>query len=262
MADGSSSLLKPVRLDLDPNSATAGREWKHWHRTFTNFIDDCGTKAPDQFKALVNCVSSRVYEFIEECADYNSAIDILNNIYDKTPNEMFSRHILATRRQQSGESLDTFLQELRRLSKNCSFKAVTADQYREELIRDSFINGLTSAFIRQRLLENKTLTLQAAYDMASSMDIAQRNAELYNEPSSSSTCAVNLSSMNGLSTSRSVEPSEDGESRTFSAAVPAKVGLPSKEKSCYFCGRMFHFRNVCPARGIHCRKCGKLGHFE
>ena len=40
-------------------------------------------------------------------------------------------------------SLDEFLQQLRKLSKDCNLKDVTADQYREELVRDSFINGLS-----------------------------------------------------------------------------------------------------------------------
>ena len=41
------ALLKPARLDLDRNSPTAAKEWKHWHKTFTNFITECGSKAPD-----------------------------------------------------------------------------------------------------------------------------------------------------------------------------------------------------------------------
>jgi len=41
---------------------------------------------------------------------------------------------------------------------------VSAEQYREELIRDSFINGLSSQGIRQRLLEKDDLSLEAAYD--------------------------------------------------------------------------------------------------
>ena len=70
----------------------------------------------------------------------------------KTPNKMFARHDLATRKQQPGESLDEFLEELKILSKHCGFDTVTSESYRSEMIRDSFINGLTSNHIRQRLL--------------------------------------------------------------------------------------------------------------
>lgn len=79
---------------------------------------------------------------------------------------------MATRRQQSGESLDEFLRELHKLSKDCNFKAITAEQYREELVRDAFINGIASAFIRQRLLENKSFNLEAAHSQARTLDLA------------------------------------------------------------------------------------------
>jgi hypothetical protein len=52
------------------------------------------------------------------------------------------------------------------LSKDCNFSQVTANQYRDEAVRDAFITGLLSTNIRQRLLENKTLNLQTAFDQA------------------------------------------------------------------------------------------------
>lgn len=135
-------LLKPQRLDLDPNSPAAAKNWKHWLRILNNFFDECGNDAPDKLKTLISFVSSDVYDYIEECTTYDSAIDVLSKLFVKTPNVIFSRHLLATRKQKPGESLDEFLQELQRLSKDCAFKAVTADQYRQEVIRESFINGL------------------------------------------------------------------------------------------------------------------------
>ena len=67
-----SKILKPQRLDLDHNSVDAAKEWKHWKRTFQNFIDDCGDDAPDKFCSIVNCVSASVFEYIEECTTYES----------------------------------------------------------------------------------------------------------------------------------------------------------------------------------------------
>ena len=172
-------LLKPTRLDIDPNSPTAGREWKHWHKTFVNFIEECGANAPNKFRTLINCVTADVYELFEQCTDYDSAIAALQNVYVKTPNEIFARHLLSTRQQKPGESLDEFLRELHKLSKDCKFRAVSAEQYKEECVRDAFINGLASPVIRQRLLENKTLDLKSAYDQAYTLDLAQRNANAY-----------------------------------------------------------------------------------
>lgn len=43
---------------------------------------------------------------------FDSVINISDKLYVKTPNEIFARHLLDTRQQNPGESLDEFLQEL------------------------------------------------------------------------------------------------------------------------------------------------------
>ena len=177
-----SKLLKPERLNLDPQSPNAVKDWKYWFKTFENFIIMCGTDAPDKHLSLIYLISSDVYEYVEDCTDYDSVKNTLEKLYVKSPNEVFARHLLATRRQQFSETLDVFFQNLRKLSKDCKFKAVSAEQYRDEMLRDAFINGLLSPEIRQRLLENDKLTMDSAFDKASSMDVAQRNASAYSSP--------------------------------------------------------------------------------
>ena len=94
------NLLKPERLDLDPNSPTAAKEWMYWLRTFNNFIAECGNGAPDKYRTIISLMTHNVFDYVEDC------VKTLQNLYIKTPNEIFARHLLANRRQQSGESLD------------------------------------------------------------------------------------------------------------------------------------------------------------
>jgi len=56
----------------------------------------------------------------------------LHNLYVRAPNEIFARHLLAT----ACQTLDDFLQTLLKLS-DCNFTAVSAEQYKEEMIHDS-----------------------------------------------------------------------------------------------------------------------------
>ena len=56
---------------------------------------------------------------------------------------------------------------------------MTAEQYREDLLRDGFINGITCTAIRQRLLEKDDLTLDAAFEQAFSLDRAQQQSSSY-----------------------------------------------------------------------------------
>ncbi|VDI55795.1 Hypothetical predicted protein, partial [Mytilus galloprovincialis] len=64
----------PERLDANPDSPTAAKEWFHWKRTFTNFLTSAGEEAPDKLIMLINFVSPRVYEYIGECETYDTAI--------------------------------------------------------------------------------------------------------------------------------------------------------------------------------------------
>ncbi|XP_064080604.1 uncharacterized protein LOC135197465 [Macrobrachium nipponense] len=225
-------LLKPTHLDLDPSSSSAAKEWRHWHKTFSNFIQECGEMAPNKLRTLVNYVSLNMYDYIEECVNYDTAISTLEKLYIKAPNKIFSRHLLATRQQKAGETLDEFLRELRKLGKDCNLKAVSTEQYREELIRDAFINGLASPMIRQRLLENKTLDLQAAYDQAYSLDLAQRNASFYSHmlPHVGHTAAV-VTPDHALIADDHVKSGPMSES--------------CRDSICNKCGRKGHFAKAC-----------------
>ena len=151
--------------------------------------------------------------------------------------------MLATRRQQAGESLDEFLNVLKRLSKDCNFKAVSAENYQKEMIRDAFINGLLSQHIRQKLLENTTLDLDAAYRQARSLESAQRNSDVYSTQGTHSLNTV---------------ASPPNVSSIFN--TPAVIAV-NKNRKCYFCGNNIHNRQNCPARDYTCNKCGKTGHF-
>ena len=114
-------LMKPERLDLDPSAPNAAKEWRHWRRTFDNFIIECGIDpVPNKHRIITNLISANVYEHIEDCTDFQSVIDTLDNLFVKSPNVIFARHLLSTRRQQSRETLDQFLQDLRKLSKTVS----------------------------------------------------------------------------------------------------------------------------------------------
>ena len=107
---------------------------------------------------------------------------MLENLYVKTPNEIFARHLLATTRQTPGQSLNDFVQKLQGLGKDCSFRPVTAQVYREKMVRDAFINGIISSSIRQRLLENRELTLRDAVRQANTLQLAQQNSLAYDVP--------------------------------------------------------------------------------
>lgn len=242
-------ILRPEKFDANPNSSEAAKEWKHWLKTFENFLSvSNATTEPQKLQVLHNFISATIFDYISECADYKAAIEKLGKLFVKPKNEIFARHLLATRKQQVGETIDEFLQNLRILSKDCEFKAVSAEDHRNEAIRNAFICGLNSNHIRQRLLEHDTLTLAKACDNARSLEAAQRNSEQY--------------TMNHSVNAVSTEIGKQGDAVQVALAPNNAVQVAAVSKqTCFFCGNSRHPRKLCPARDVECFKCTKVGHF-
>ncbi|XP_068220393.1 uncharacterized protein [Palaemon carinicauda] len=241
-------LLRPSRFDVDPDSAQAAKEWTHWLRTFTNFVEAVQLTTPtlDKLVLLTNYVAPSVYDYISECETYENAEEVLTSLYVKPNNEIFARHLLATRRQNSGESLDQFLQALKLLAKDCQFKSVTAEEACDSYVRDAFINGLVPGAIRQRLLENLTLSLNTAYEQARTLEMAQKHSASYSsaEPVNAAVSAMNR------------------EEESFSAENNSvSVSAATSSARCFFCGNNRHPRTQCPAKDAVCLKCKKQGHY-
>ena len=245
----------------DPEEASAGKQWNHWFKTFENFLHTLrtGTAAartpvPEDTKlqVLINYVAPNVFELISECETYTDAVDILKEIYEKKKSDVFSRHLLQTRKQQPGETLDQYLQALKILAKDCKFEAVTANKYKDESVRDAFINGLQSNYIRQRLFELKDLDLQTACTTARSLEMAHKHADSYLEHGHSHGTHGQVAAYASKQDSLEDTESTVDDKSSVTAAVKQK---------CFFCGFDRHPRNKCPAKDSTCNNCSKTGHW-
>ena len=171
------SILKPKELSALPNEAGATEIYIHWLATLEGFIESIegrreeGQPPLNKRRILINCVSAKVYVFIADALTYELAKGKLDRLYKRKVNDVYARHLLATRRQNTGETIQEFIQALETLAKNCQFVATTAEAYKEHMLRDSLINGLASSCIRQRLLEKEDLTYQQAVDIAETLII-------------------------------------------------------------------------------------------
>ena len=255
-------LMQPCRLNLDPGSNSAAKEWKHWLKTFENYVEVLTGAHHEErrnfnkLKVLVNCVSHQVYDHIDECETYEAAIQVLKSLYVKTPNVVFARHLLATTKQEAGQSLDNFLLILTQLSKDCNFANVSSEEYRKEMIRDAFINGISSHTIRQRLLENNELTLERAFEQARTLDSAQKSSEVYTVNGHNGGTLASTSTVPDVSGPRAPQETTSTIENSTLAATN------NVSKLCYFCGRTYHSRSNCPAKNAVCYKCNKKGHFS
>ena len=131
-----------------------------------------------------------------------------------------NRHKLITCTQEPLQSIDNYMQELQLVAKTCNFEAVTADENKQQYIRDAFINGITSSAICQRLLENHTLAMSQAFNQARTLEQAGKQS------------------------------ASEEVSFTLAAALKKVFSNRSKDEQekCFFCGNVRHPRSNCPAR--------------
>ena len=88
-------------------------------------------------------MSPDIYVHVEEENEYDSIVAALSQFYEKKQrNNVFSKHLLVSRRQANDENVLEYLRALQLLAKDGTFVDVRAMTYHDELIRDSFINGL------------------------------------------------------------------------------------------------------------------------
>ncbi|XP_026317739.1 uncharacterized protein K02A2.6-like [Hyposmocoma kahamanoa] len=214
--------LRPDKLNIDPTGNSASKEWEHWKRTFESFLSNFTKEtAGMKIDILINHVSPTIFAYISECTTYEEALDILDKLFNKPKNVVYARYILATRRQKHDESIDTYMQVLKLLAKDCQFGKVDAETNKSDNIRDAFITGLNSSKIRQRLFENLTLSLDKAYDQARSLEMAEMNSQSYE--------SSNLNAVQGSS------KEEESSAASFF------------KRKCFFCGGRVHPRKDCPA---------------
>lgn len=264
-------ILKPKELSCDPNAPDSSKIFKFWLRTVEDFIASLQESSPgdsiNKVRIIISCLSPEIYPFVEDILDYEEIVDVLQKTYIKRKNNVYARYLLLSRQQNPNESISAYLQALKTLAKDCTFSSVSAECYRNELIRDSFINGLISPTIRQRLLEMDSLELQKAHELADSLDRAQKQSSMMGKGLFQSPVVavaprnVSDNTMNGSQITDSEEIGDKNEALavSFDRDGTARGGV---NKTCFFCGgSQIHKRIFCPARDVECRKCHKIGHF-
>ena len=113
----------------------------------------------------------------------------------------------------------------------CNFTKVDAETYKLEYIRDTFIGGLQSKYIRQRLLESNITDFKLLFEQARILETTQNCMDSFTTP------LQNENIVNAISKKNSTV-------------------------NCWNCGNPSHAKSLCPARNFECFNCGKKGHFS
>ena len=138
-----------------------------------------------QVAVLLTVIGSKPYELLHSLLapavpaskKYAELVAVLGDHLNPKPLVIAERFKFHHRNQRVGETVAQYMAALRKLTECCEFK-----DYLEEALRDRLVCGLRSEVVQRRLLSEKGLKLQTAYDVAVSMETASRQASELQSP--------------------------------------------------------------------------------
>ncbi|XP_045452929.1 uncharacterized protein LOC123662084 [Melitaea cinxia] len=248
--------------------------WKKWWQCFELFLLASDLEDASEKRKIAIMLHTIGEKGIEIYNSFNIDItrttlkDIkikFDNYFEPQKNLTIVRHSFFTRMQKPEEGIDTFLTDLQNIGNKCEFGTL-----KHSLIKDIFIANMSSRLthVRQRLLQETDLTLEKAISIANNVIMAQQNAQTM-ENSQYSDNVLHLSQSytksqskkQSTSNNRNKSNNKNLHNQNFaSRRSQSPVPKTSNNNKCTHCGQCYH-RFKCPASGVRCKICHKIGHF-
>ena len=235
-----SGVKPPPALVLSSNKC---ENWKLWKQQWNNYVilsklDKM--EATVQLAMLENCLGSDGLKICnsltfgtDETKDMKAVLMKLEETFIGELNETYERYMFNLRKQQSGESIDDYVTDLRNLAKSCKF----CDCLGESLLRDRIVMGVRDLETRKKLLEIKNLKLSACIDLCRSIEATN----------------TQLASVSDMKEVHKIKTK-------FSGKTDYKNG--KADFTCHFCCKKHKMqKSLCPAWGQTCSKCKQKNHF-
>ena len=227
-------------------------DWVEYSERFEMYLLANGvTEAEIKRAVFLSTIGSAAYKLLRslvgEEVKTKSIADLSKAMKDHlrpAPNVIAERFHFFKRDRASGESVNGYITELRRLSEHCDFK----DELNTYL-RDRFVCGLNSEPIQQKLLATKELTLEKALSTARSFESAARDAKMIHGGGG------------GASRVHQTEVSESENVHRLNQQQQQGHGRPDT-RECFKCGNTGHISWKWPYASYSCHRCGKVGHLE
>lgn len=223
--------------------------WPIWSKRFERYISVGGfAEKTDQEK--VNMLlyimgqdsETILLQFDNKPETLEDTLNAFKSYFAPRENTIFERFKFNSRKQAPGESVDSFISDLHLLAQKCKF-----GDLKEEMIRDRIVVGMTDIRTSENMQLKSDLTLKLATEMAR---LAERQHK-ENQVIRNNDQTVNF--MQGNAKTSRGKPFQS----SFKSSRTMEIG-----KQCYFCGKQYHAREVCPAKNAICRSCGIRGHFQ
>lgn len=273
------NLQPPPPLSFDGN---VSENWTKWKKKFeTYLIATESDKKLDGIKIAIfmHTIGEDAVEKYEtftisenDKKSYDKIIEAFDSFCVPKKNESVCRYKFFHRKQNTDESFDDFLTELRKLSLDCSFGTL-----KDSLIRDQILSGINNDQVRERLLREENLDLEKSVKICKTAEMANQNIEaLQGKSKEIDTVRRNAALSSNLRNNRGFQQRLPAQtSGVTQASSSNNVNKPTQQprrpqqfqnnqqqqsRACSRCDKFHDFRQ-CPAFGKICRICNKHNHF-
>ena len=234
-------------------------QWPKWSRRFERFRQASGLTAKDeesQVNTLVYAMGDQADDILcsmrlsdEDKKVYDTVKTKFEAHFIKRRNPIFERAKFNQRRQEEGESADSFITSLYCLAEHCAYGAL-----HNEMISDRIVVGLRDANLSVKLQMDPELTLDKAVTLARQSEAIKQQQAVVRGGAGSNPPGVNA-------ITRQPYKRQQWGDRLKKQLPPRST--PPQQATCTRCGRSPpHTRQQCPAREAVCHKCAKKGHFQ
>ena len=241
----------PLPQKFDTGSASLETAWRKFKRAWDTYEEASRLNTQDnKYRAAVfkSCLSDAAQDVFEglpfEQADDKDDITKIVPLFEQYCQgetcEVYETYKFHQRKQEKGETIDAYVSVLRQLASSCNFR-----DFAERMLRDQVVSGLSDDAVRQKLLQEKELTLRKCIELCRVQEASAAQAR----------------SMAGDAEVQQVSGGRRNK------GPPSKKGKPKQnsyagDRECMYCGKGHkQGKQHCPAYGQTCKKCSKKNHF-
>lgn len=285
MADGEGAAAQPLfRLNVNPPShlETAGPgvkdKWKEWKGTWERYLllSGASTQPNAYIKALLlhslgpECVKIHdgfVFTEGQDRDDPQVLITKFNEHFEGGSRDFIERLKFYRRQQGPSETFDSFLSDLRVMIKGCGF----CNCIQNTLIMDRIILGHKNETVRDKLMAQENLELQAVINLCRAAEATECSIKILNDEETKEVSKITHKKYRSTKKAHSSTHKEKhketdrykdrhrNQNKERSKEIPKERQMIMK---CKFCtGQHERNKEKCPAWGKKCVRCKAPNHF-
>ena len=179
----------PGSINFDGNNVADA--WEKFYEQFEWYLCAIGLdEASDMrkislFLNVAGAEAQRIFgtfTFVEGTDDPKKYADVINkftNFCMPKKNLVYERYVFNICVQKEGQNVDSYVTELRHKAQTCDY-----GELKDSLIRDRIVVGINSTQLKEKMLQDKDLSLESAISRCKSAEMTQRQMQVIQEKGS------------------------------------------------------------------------------